>query len=123
MKRLTREEKDQLAKETECNKQLVKTLKEKELNSNFEVGSHPENFDKKKNATLDHPHFSPTIVSPWPHKNTSTLQIKYKDETSFAHPHSHSKTMDINRVEAKNLQLTERPRMFTHLKQTSIKFI
>jgi hypothetical protein len=68
----------------------MKSLKERELNSNFQVGSHPENFDRKEVATLEHPHFEPTVVSPWPHKNTSTLKIKYGDETAFAHPHPHS---------------------------------
>ena len=109
-------------RETEMKKHLVKSLKAKELDSNFEVGSHPENFDKKENATLDHPSFAPTVVSPWPHKNTSIVQLKYPEETSFAHPHPHSKTMDINRMEASNLQLNERPKMMSHLKQTSIKF-
>lgn len=103
VKKLTKEEKEALHRETESKKALIKSLKEKELNSNFEVGSYPENFDRKERATLEHPHFSPTVVSPWPHKNTSTLKIKYGDETAFAHPHPHSMTMDINRVDASNL--------------------
>jgi hypothetical protein len=57
VKKLTKEEKEALHRESLSKKALIKSLKEKELNSNFEVGSHPENFDRKEVATLEHPHF------------------------------------------------------------------
>lgn len=90
--------------------------------SNFSVGTTSPNFDRKLTATIGSPNFEKTIVSPWPHKNTSTLKIKYDQNTTFAKGNSHSKTMDINRMDLMTLAMTRRPKVLTHLKNSSIKF-
>jgi hypothetical protein len=63
-----------------------------------------------------------TIVSPRPHKNTSTLKIKYGDGSTFARPEPHSNTIDINRMDSATLNMTDRPKFLSHLKAGSFKF-
>lgn len=60
-------------------------------------------------------------MSPRPHKNISTLKLKYQSQ-AFSKVNSHSKTMDINRVGKEALAMVERPRVLQGLKQSSIRF-
>ena len=75
-------------------------------NTNFSVGSNSPNFDRKETATISSPAYEKVVVSPKPHKNTSTLKIKYQSNTPFANADPHSQTMDINRVEFSTLAMT-----------------
>ncbi len=75
-------------------------------NTNFSVGSNDPSFDRKEVATTENPEYEQVVVSPKPHKNISTLKIKYDEATTFANHEPHSRTMDINRVEPNTLQMT-----------------
>jgi hypothetical protein len=86
------------------------------------VGTEDPTFNRKEVATIDDPGYKMIIVSPRPHKNTSTLKIKYGETSTFARPDPHSQTMNINRMDATTLSLTDRPKFLSHLKQASIKF-
>lgn len=119
---LTKEEKEALLAETERKKKFVHDFKGLVDGTNFSVGTEDPNFDRKEVATIDNPNYEMTIVSPWPHKNTSTLKMKYGDQSSYARPQPHSVTMDINRMDAATLQMTERPKFLAHLKKGSLKF-
>ena len=91
--------------------------------TNFSVGNDETSFDRKEVATIGNPDYQRVTLSPKPHKNISTLKLKYNSEQeAFAKPQLHSKTMDINRVELNTLALSERPKILSHLKQSSIKF-
>lgn len=50
------------------------------------------------------------------------MKIKYQERTTFAKPNNHSKTMDINNVDWTTLAMTQRPKVQSHLKSSSIKF-
>ena len=119
---LTKEEKDELIAETERKKKFIGEIKGLIDGTNFTVGSEDPDFERKEVATIEDPNFKKTIVSPWPHKNTSTLKIKYGDNSTFARAEPHSTTMDINRMDSTTLSLTDRPRFLSHLKNASIKF-
>jgi hypothetical protein len=100
---LTREEKEALIAETERKKKFVHDIKELVDGTNYSLGTEDPNFDRKEVATIDNPDYKMTIVSPWPHKNTSTLKMKYGDKSTYARPHPHSVTMDINRMDSETL--------------------
>ncbi len=108
--------------ETERKKKFVKEIKDLVDGTNFSVGNEDPKFDRKEVATTDNPNYEMTIVSPWPHKNTSTLKMKYGDNSTYARPQPHSITMDINRMNSETLQMTERPKFLSHLKKGSLKF-
>jgi hypothetical protein len=110
--------------EIEKKKQFMGKIKDLIHLTNFSVGTHEASFDRKENATVDNPDFQAVVTpTPKPHKNISTMKIKYHEgQRAFAKPHSHSKTMDINRVDFMTLAMNQRPKILTHLKHTSIKF-
>jgi hypothetical protein len=87
---LTREEKEALIAETERKKKFISEIKGLIDGTNFSVGTEDPNFDRKEVATIDDPNYKMTIVSPRPHKNNSTLKIKYGDASTFARPEPHS---------------------------------
>lgn len=119
---LTREEKEALISETLRKKKFVTEIKELVDGTNFSVGTEDPNFDRKEIATVDNPDYKKVIVSPRPHKNNSTLKIKYDQSSTFARPDPHSETMNINRMNSTILSLTDRPRFLSHLKKGSLKF-
>jgi hypothetical protein len=119
---LTKEEKEELIAEMTRKRKFVGEIKELIDGTNFSVGTEDPNFDRKVGATIDDPNYNMTVVSPWPHKNTSTLKVKYGDSSTYARPEPHSNTMDVNRMDSNTLSLTDRPKFFSHLKQTSIKY-
>jgi hypothetical protein len=119
---ITKEEKEDLIAETIRKKKFISEIKELVDGTNFSVGTEDPNFDRKEVATIDDPNYKMTVVSPWPHKNTSTLKIKYGDSSTFARPHPHSDTMDINRMDQTTLNLTDRPKFLSHLKKASLRF-
>jgi hypothetical protein len=118
---ITKEEKEELIAEMERKKKFVGEIKELIDGTNFSVGTEDPNFDRKEGATIDDPNYKMTVVTPWPHKNTSILKVKYGESSTYARPEPHSKTMDVNRMDTNTLSLTDRPKLFSHLKQTSIK--
>jgi hypothetical protein len=119
---ITKEEKEELIAEMARKRKFVGEIKELIDGTNFSVGTEDPNFDRKDRATIDDPNYNMTVVSPWPHKNTSTLKVKYGDSSTYANPEPHSNTMDVNRMDSTALSLTNRPKFFSHLKQTSIKY-
>lgn len=119
---LTKEEKMALISEMERKKKIANEIKHLVDGTNFSVGSEDPDFQRKEVATTDNPNYQMTIVSPWPHKNTSTLKIKYGDGSTFARAQPHSHTMDINRMDSTTLSLTDRPKFLSHLKNGSLKF-
>jgi len=119
---LTKEEKEALIAETLRKKKFISEIKGLIDGTNFSVGTEDPNFDRKEVATIDDPNYKMTIVSPWPHKNTSTLKIKYGENSTFARPDPHSDTMDVNRMDNNTLSLTDRPRFLSHLKKGSFRF-
>ena len=114
--------KDYLLGEIEKRKEFTGKIKGLIHNTNFSVGTHELSFDRKEVATTDDPDYEKVIVFPKPHKNISTLKIKYQDSTAFANDQPHSETMNINRVGFHTLAMTQRPRLLSHLKTSSIKF-
>ena len=78
---LTKEEKEELSAEMTRKRKFVGEIKELIDGTNFSVGTEDPNFDRKEGATIDDPNYNMTVVSPWPHKNTSTLKVKYVDSS------------------------------------------
>lgn len=91
-------------------------------NTNFSVGTNDSNFERKLVATTGNPEYEQVILDPKPHKNITTFKMKYDEATSFANAQPHSQTMDINRVNEQTLNMTQRPKILTHLKQSTLKF-
>ena len=70
-------DKEFLISEYERKKEFIGKIKGLIHTTNFSVGSNEPSFDRKETATVDNPHYEQVIVSPKPHKNNSTLKIKY----------------------------------------------
>jgi hypothetical protein len=56
---------------------FINQIKVLELASNFQVGSNEPSFERKEVAATTDPEYEKVVVSPRPHKNISTLKIKY----------------------------------------------
>ena len=87
---MTKEEKEALIAETERKKKFISEIKGLIDGTNFSVGTEDPNFDRNEIATIDDPNYKMIIVSPRPHKNNSTLKIKYGESSTFARPEPHS---------------------------------
>jgi hypothetical protein len=95
-----------LINEIERKKDFIAQIKGMIHNTNFQVGSHERNFQRKPVATAADPGYQRVVLSPRPHKNVSTLKIKYAPGGAFARDELHSKTIDVNRMEAETLAMT-----------------
>ena len=122
--RLLINDKEMLKKEMESKRIFTGQIKGLIHNTNFSVGTNEPDFESKElgRATVENPEYEFVVLSPKPHKNITTLTLKYNEDSTFANNEPHSRTMDINKMEPQTLALTQRPKIFTHLKQTSIKF-
>lgn len=94
-------DKEMLKKEVERKKIFTGQIKGMIHNTNFSVGTNEPDFESKEQAraTVENPEYEFVVVSPKPHKNISTLTMKYNEDSTFANHAPHSKTMDINRME------------------------
>lgn len=98
--------KEYLLGEIEKRKEFTGKIKGLIHNTNFSVGTDDVAFERKEVATTGDPNYEKVVVSPKPHKNISTLKIKYNEATAFAKDQQHSETMDINRVGFHTLAMT-----------------
>lgn len=71
--------KEQLIAEIERKKEFIGKVKGLIHNTNFKVGSNEPLFERKEVATIANPGYEKVVVSPKPHKNISTLKIKYHE--------------------------------------------
>lgn len=109
--------------ENQRKKDFIGKIKGMIHNTNFVVGSNEPSFERKEIATVENPNYEQVVVSPKPHKNITTMKLKYNEQqAAFAKAADHSKTMDINKVDFTVLSMNQRPKILSHLKQTSINF-
>jgi hypothetical protein len=115
-------DKELLRNEVERKRAFTGKIKGLIHNTNFLVGTNDPDFERKEVATIENPEYEYVVLDPKPHKNITTFKLKYEEGSTFANSQPHSKTMDINRVEETTLTLTQRPKILSHLKHSTLKF-